>query len=288
MKPPVTRQGVFLMFFVVMALGGAAGSLLIGERVWTSQASPWTSSAAAATPALSKPPAGVSPEQLATPEFGRPATDRNEGAERVPFTMVLRPTDEAAGDEVVMQGTVHAPEGVGPDQSITMLVYYDGTRPESRWIDDLGLVRPPPRPAEVTASDIVYFIGQEDGGEWGFEVDLIQEQDKAIDSRGERGTQRAGKQTSPRRGPKGKGSGKSSALPTATPDLYMAADKLQPAGTEAAFKVTMEEPEAAEDAAPPPDKDLYSHGCDEPFGGPVLDGERPAAARGHHTAYHDK
>jgi hypothetical protein len=91
---------------------------------------------------------------------------------RVPWTMLLRPEEGIDGEELVFSGTMPAPDGVSPDQEVTMLVTYTEDPEEMQeWLDEIGAVRPAGRMR--VASEIQYYVSDAGREEWGVQIDLV-------------------------------------------------------------------------------------------------------------------
>ena len=89
---------------------------------------------------------------------------------QVPWTMTLRPEEGVDGDEYTFSGTMPAPEGISPDQEITMLVTYtEDPERMQEWLDEIGTVRPPA--GMRVASEVQYFVIDASGEEWGVQGD---------------------------------------------------------------------------------------------------------------------
>lgn len=103
----------------------------------------------------------------------------DEPDDRVPWTMMLRPEHGIDGEELVFSGTMPAPDGVSPDQEITMLVTYtEDPEQIQEWLDETGAVRPPRRMR--VASKVQYYVSDAGGEEWGVQIHLVPDESGSV------------------------------------------------------------------------------------------------------------
>ena len=151
-----------LMAVVLGVVGTVAGLALVSR-----QSARLATEAVGGAPSVPVSAVREAPADRASREFTHP------GPVLVPWKMILIPT-ESPEDELVVRGTVEAPEGVPAGQEITMLVYHSKA-------DDLEHMAPCldlpgfgtlPRSTRL-ASEVHYIISGPGFQETGFEIEFV-------------------------------------------------------------------------------------------------------------------